>query len=48
MTKQSEAQLEHNLIKQLADLGYQNVTIADGEALVSNLKTQLEAFRKYK
>ena len=46
MSKQSEAQLENNLIKQLADLGYQNVTIADGDALLSNLKTQLEAFNK--
>jgi type I restriction enzyme R subunit len=46
MTKQSEAQLENNLIKQLAGLGYQNVTIKDGDALVSNLKNQLEAFNK--
>ncbi|REG87441.1 type I restriction endonuclease subunit R [Winogradskyella sediminis] len=46
MTKQSEAQLENNLIKQLVGLGYQNVTIPDGEVLVSNLKTQLEAFNK--
>ncbi|WKB81217.1 type I restriction endonuclease subunit R [Cellulophaga lytica] len=44
MSKQSEAQLENNLIKQLVGLGYQNVTIADGDALLSNLKTQLEAF----
>ena len=48
MTKQSEAQLENNLIKQLAGLGYQNVTIKDGDALVSNLKAQLEAFRKFR
>lgn len=46
MSKQSEAQLENNLIKQLVGLGYQNVTIADGDALLSNLKTQLEAFNK--
>ncbi|EWH12636.1 HsdR family type I site-specific deoxyribonuclease [Cellulophaga geojensis KL-A] len=44
MSKQSEAQLENNLIKQLVGLGYQNVSIPDGDALVSNLKTQLEAF----
>lgn len=44
MSKQSEAQLENNLIKQLVGLGYQNVTIPEGDALVSNLKTQLEAF----
>ena len=48
MTKQSEAQLENNLIKQLTGLGYQNVTIKDGDALLSNLKAQLEGFRKYK
>ncbi|AUC76141.1 type I restriction endonuclease subunit R [Olleya sp. Bg11-27] len=46
MSKQSEAQLENNLIKQLVSLGYQNVTIQDGDALVSNLKAQLEAFNK--
>ena len=46
MTKQSEAQLENNLIKQLVSLGYQNVTIKDGDVLVSNLKAQLEAFNK--
>lgn len=46
MTKQSELQLENNLIKQLVGLGYQNVTITDGDALVSNLKAQLEAFNK--
>lgn len=46
MSKQSEAQLENNLIKQLVGLGYQNVTIPDGDALVSNLKLQLEAFNK--
>jgi type I restriction enzyme R subunit len=44
MSKQSELQLENNLIKQLVGLGYQNVTIPDGDALVSNLKLQLEAF----
>ncbi|MGR7814579.1 type I restriction endonuclease subunit R [Lacinutrix undariae] len=46
MSKQSEAQLEHNLITQLVGLGYQSVTIPDGDALLSNLKTQLEAFNK--
>lgn len=46
MSKQSELQLENNLIKQLVGLGYQNVTITDGDALLSNLKTQLEAFNK--
>lgn len=44
MTKQSELQLENKLIKQLAGLGYKNVVISDGDGLLSNLKTQLEAF----
>ncbi|WP_340156161.1 type I restriction endonuclease subunit R [uncultured Winogradskyella sp.] len=44
MTKQSELQLENKLIKQLVGLGYQNVTITDGDTLVSNLKVQLEVF----
>ncbi len=44
MTKQSELQLENNLIKQLVGLGYKTVAISDGDGLLSNLKTQLEAF----
>src|SRR5690606_11498176 len=31
---------------QLVDLGYQSVNIHDGDALVSNLKSQLELFNK--
>lgn len=46
MTKQSELQLENKLINQLAGLGYASVTITDGDALVANLKSQLEAFSK--
>ena len=46
MTKQPEAVLEHNLIQQLIGLGYTSVKIQDGDALVSNLKAQLEAFNK--
>jgi type I restriction enzyme R subunit len=46
MPKQSELQLENKLIIQLASLGYKNVTIPDGDALVSNLKSQLETFNK--
>ncbi|WP_282031750.1 type I restriction endonuclease subunit R [Winogradskyella eximia] len=46
MSKQSELQLENKLIKQLVCLSYKKVTITDGEALVSNLKAQLEAFNK--
>jgi type I restriction enzyme R subunit len=46
MVKQSEAILEDNLIKQLVGLGYESVKIYDGDAFVSNLKTQLEEFNK--
>jgi type I restriction enzyme R subunit len=46
MSHQSEAQLENNLIKQLRDLKYAAVQILDGNALVSNLKTQLEVFNQ--
>ncbi|QVY66350.1 type I restriction endonuclease subunit R [Polaribacter sp. Q13] len=44
MKKISEAQLENQLIKQLVGLGYTNVSVLNGDALVSNLKTQLETF----
>jgi len=44
MSKQSEAILENNLIEQLMSLGYSPAAIYDGDALVSNLKTQLENF----
>ncbi len=44
MTHQSEAILENNLIKQLIGLGYASAKIMDGNALVSNLKSQLEVF----
>ena len=46
MSHQSEAILENNLIKQLIDLDYAPVKVMDGDALVSNLKTQLEVFNK--
>jgi len=46
MTKQSELQLENNLIKQLVGLGYHKVTVIDGSALVANLKSQLEKFNQ--
>ncbi|WP_194768106.1 type I restriction endonuclease subunit R [Tamlana sp. I1] len=46
MSRQSELTLENNLITQLIGLGYQSVAIPDGDALVSNLKTQLETFNK--
>jgi type I restriction enzyme R subunit len=46
MSHQSEALLENNLIKQLRGLNYSSVTIPDGEALVSNLQSQLERFNE--
>ena len=46
MSRQSEAVLEDNLVKQLVDLGYEPVTIKDEEALKSNLKSQLEKHNK--
>jgi len=46
MTKQPEALLEYNLIQQLIGLNYQLVKIPNGEALVSNLKSQLEYSNK--
>ena len=46
MAHQSEALLENNLIKQLHGLGYASVILTDGEALVSNLKSQLELFNE--
>ncbi len=44
MSHQSEAILEANLIKQLISLGYESVKIHDGDAFVTNLKAQLQAF----
>ena len=46
MSHQSEAILENNLIKQLQSLGYTLVKIQDGNALVANLKSQLEVFNQ--
>ena len=46
MSRQSEAVLEDNLVRQLANGGYEKVTIKDEEALKSNLKTQLEKHNK--
>lgn len=46
MSHQSEAVLENNLIKQLIGLNYSVVKIQDGEALVSNLQSQLELFNQ--
>ena len=46
MTKQPKALLEYNLIQQLIGLNYIAVKVQDGDALLSNLKSQLEAFNK--
>ncbi|WP_020536133.1 type I restriction endonuclease subunit R [Lewinella cohaerens] len=46
MSHQPEALLEHHLIQQLIGLGYAAVKVRDGDALVANLKAQLEAFNK--
>ena len=42
MSKQSEAILEDNLVKQLSSQGYEKVIIKDENDLLSNLKSQLE------
>ncbi len=46
MTHQSESQLEKSLIEQLGRLGFSPVILEDTNALVSNLKTQLERFNQ--
>lgn len=47
MSKQSEAILEENLVKQLSEtLGYEKVLIKDEEDLKANLKKQLEKHNK--
>ena len=46
MSTQTEQQLEDALIAQLTQMGWGRVTIPDEAALVSNLKTQLEAHNK--
>ncbi|PZX50136.1 type I restriction endonuclease subunit R [Algoriphagus chordae] len=48
MTIQPEQALENNLILQLQALGYKSVIIKDEEALLHNLKSQLEIHNKVK
>lgn len=43
---QSEQQLENTLISQLQSLGFASVVLEDSDALVKNLKTQLEKFNE--
>lgn len=44
MSTQSEFQLEKNLIERLQTLGFEFVTIGDGQGLEDNLRRQLEKF----
>ena len=46
MSKQSEAILEDNLVKQLDSQGYEKVVIKDENGLLANLKSQLEKHNK--
>jgi len=46
MSRQSEAVLEGNLVKQLAKQGYEAVAIPDEDALLANFRTQLEKHNK--
>src|SRR5690606_12015863 len=48
MSYQSEAQLEKNLIEQLVRQGYEQITINDYDALVSNFRVQLNKFNAKK
>jgi len=42
MAHQSESQLEKSLIEQLGRLGFESVVLEDSDALIRNLRTQLE------
>lgn len=46
-TYQSEAALENAFIKLLSEQGYEYLTIHDSNALISNLRVQLEKLNKY-
>ena len=46
MTTQSEQALENQLIKQLESLEYERVNVGDENALLVNLKKQLEKHNK--
>ena len=45
---QSEAALEKEFIRMLTEQGYEYLTINDSDALVKNLRTQLELLNDYK
>ena len=46
MSPQTERQLEDSLIEQLGRLGFASVILADTNALIQNLRSQLEKFNK--
>src|SRR3990167_9420624 len=46
MVHQSELQLENELIEQLNRLGFASVIIPDSDALIANLRIQLEKFNQ--
>jgi len=46
MPHQPEQQLENTLIAQLQKLGFSSIVLKDTEAMIANLKTQLENFNK--
>lgn len=46
MSKQTEAELENNLIDWLKELNYSRVEVNDEQTLLANLKSQLEAFNQ--
>ena len=46
MSRQNEAILENNLIKQLISLKYEKIDIKDDKDLETNLKSQLEKHNK--
>lgn len=46
MTHQPEQQLENTLIAQLQKLGFLSIVLKDTEAMIANLKIQLENFNK--
>lgn len=44
MTTQTEAQVEEQLLQQLAGQGFERVMLGDATGMLANLRTQLEAF----
>ena len=44
MSHQPEAILENNLVRQLAGLRYNHVTVHNEDSILANLKSKLEAF----